>query len=159
MSIWTGAVVVKKSCFMPDMLFDTKVSRSEDREVWLKLACRHPRVGYIGEALAVYCIGNPGSLTKTAFGREQYEFLSFEKRLENFLDPLPEYRKEFFSKYLVQFNRKALLSIWISNSKFLKNNNKLFESYFKKLEIYFFYMFNFFPLSIKKFFNKIYFLF
>lgn len=117
--VWTGAVVVSRECFQLDCLFPVGVSRSEDREVWLKLACRYPRVGVIGRSLAIYNLGTVGSLTTTAFSALDFSFLDLGERLAGFSSDLPESRQLMLQEYLRNFNRRAFLSFTVSNPDML----------------------------------------
>ena len=155
MSIWTGAIVVKRSCFAPDMLFDTKVARSEDREVWLKLACKYPRVGYIGRALAIYNAGLPASLTNTGINKVDFDFLSLEERIAHFATSISEQRKGSLNDYILKFNRKALFSFWINNKNFFNIfPKKHYGKYLTKLEILMLSKLSIAPIFFKKIFIK-----
>jgi glycosyltransferase involved in cell wall biosynthesis len=120
MPIWTGAVVVQKDCFDPDCLFSVGVPRSEDREVWIKLACLYPKIGYINHSLAIYHVGIPGSLVNIGIKDKDLSFLSLAKRLDPFIVRLSELRFNALNRYLKTFNRKACLSIWASNRETLQ---------------------------------------
>ncbi len=63
-----------KDFFETDCLFSEEMSAGEDREVWLKLACRFPKVGYIGHALSIYYINQTGSICALAFQSRESPF-------------------------------------------------------------------------------------
>lgn len=119
--IWTGAVVVRRECFQEDCLFPAGISRSEDREVWLKLACRYPQAGYLGQSLAIYNADTPGSLINTASAELDFSFLYLDRRMEPFLAAIPESRRQMFQNYLINFNRRACLSFTVANRCFFQN--------------------------------------
>lgn len=118
--VWTGAVVARRSCFRPDSLFPLGISRSEDREVWLKLACRYPELGYLGEPLAIYHVDTPGSLTSTASLEFDFSFFDLERRLAPVVAEIAQPRQRMFRDYLARFNRRACLSFTVASRNFLE---------------------------------------
>lgn len=155
LSIWTGAVIIKRSCFTPDFLFNTQVSRSEDREVWIKLACQYPEIGFIGKALAVYNTGISESLTRTGLNRDEFDFLSMENRVNDFTIVLPEKRKKILKSYFWKFNRNAFLLLWTYKSNLFKNFDiVLLKNHLSKSEIKILTFLNPAPVLIKKIIAK-----
>jgi glycosyltransferase involved in cell wall biosynthesis len=118
--VWTGAVVISRECFQPDCLFPIGISRSEDREVWLKLACRYPVVGYVGRSLAIYNADIPASLTSTASAEVDFSFFHLADRLSAFTAALSGPRRQMFEQYLTNFNRRACLSFTVTNRGFFR---------------------------------------
>lgn len=121
LAVWTGAVVVRRECFQEDCLFPVGVSRSEDREVWLKLACRYPEAGYLGRSLAIYHVDTPGSLTSTASSQFDFAFFDLAGRMEPFLAAVSRSRRRLFQEYLINFNRRACLSFTVSDPGFFQS--------------------------------------
>lgn len=153
--IWTGAVIIKKDCFTPDFLFNTQVSRSEDREVWIKLACQYPEIGYIGKALAIYNIADTESLTHTAANCSNFDFLSMEERLKDFFKKIPENRQKSLNILIFQFNKRVLLANWIAAANMFRLfDNKILKKYFSKVELSILFYFNFFPIFAKKILSR-----
>ena len=155
MIVWTGAVVISKDCFTADCFFPSGIHRSEDREVWLKLACRFPKIGYLGEVLAIYNAGVPGSLTGIAICENDMSCFRMEDRLRKFTAPLGTNRREAFNKYVYKFNRRACFSFWIINANFLKNiRTDIVEKYLEKSEIRYLIISNCLPVYFKKIISK-----
>lgn len=117
LSIWTSTVVVRSDVFQDEcLLFNNEVWTSEDREVWYKLACMYPTVGYIGTVSANYNAGMQNSLTSNALRDVDLSFLSVSERLEDVFDLLDSERRKRFLCFLSSLNVKFVISIWIQTS-------------------------------------------
>ena len=128
--ISTISIVIKKDIFINDRyLFNEAYSRSEDRELWHKLACKYPNIGYIGKVLAIYQQGiDEKSLTKTAFSSMDYSFLTIAERIEEETNKLDVSRRERLLNYLTCFNKKAILNIWARTDTYNKDSH-IFKKY------------------------------
>lgn len=58
----TITLVIHKSVFDQTGLFDTSLVRQEDYDMWVRIACRFPQMGYIAEPLAVAHLGMADSV-------------------------------------------------------------------------------------------------
>lgn len=151
MTVWTGAIIVRRDCFTPDCLFNIDISRSEDREVWLKLACRFPEIGYIGEALAIYNIATTGGLTSTAVDENDFPFLTMLQRLDVFKKNLSGTRANLLEKHIRKYNRIQCLRLWVNNKSQLHLiNGNIFKKNFSYLETFFLKKSTCLPLLVKK---------
>ncbi len=156
LEIWTGSVVARTSCFGTKCLFSTGVSTSEDREVWLKLACQYPLVGYLGQPLSIYNAGLPGALTSIAIRSGTYPFLNLESRIALFSEALEVNRKKCLQQYLRRFNRNACLLFWVSNQAFLATaGDSCLAKYFSRKELLLMRTLNDMPSLFKKIARKV----
>ena len=115
--VQTSSVVIKKSVFKDQkLLFNTKYSNSEDREVWYKLACMYPMVGYINKPLSSYVIFISSSLTSVANENIEMPFLSMKDRMKDITNLISQDRAEKLHRFIAAFNKKALLSKWVYSS-------------------------------------------
>ncbi|MDP5081488.1 MAG: glycosyltransferase family 2 protein [Winogradskyella sp.] len=121
--IQTSSVVINKSVFKDEkLLFSTKYNNSEDREVWYKLACLYPRVGYINKPLSSYVIFVSSSLTSVANENKEMPFLSMKNRMKETANLISQDRAEKLFRFIDAFNKKAILSKWVySAPKVFKN--------------------------------------
>ncbi|MBN1846268.1 MAG: glycosyltransferase family 2 protein [Sedimentisphaerales bacterium] len=62
---WTGTMLVKKEVLIEAGRFRTDQARLNDIDMWLRIAYRHPPIGYVAEPAAVYHMGVPNSIVKT----------------------------------------------------------------------------------------------
>jgi glycosyltransferase involved in cell wall biosynthesis len=112
--VQTSSVVIKKSVFKNQkLLFNTKYNNSEDREVWYKLACMYPMVGYINKPLSSYVIFISSSLTSVANENIETPFLSMKNRMKEITNLIPQHRAEKLFTFIDAFNKKAILSKWV----------------------------------------------
>ena len=101
MTIQTSTVVIKTSVFENDrLLFNESFKRSEDREVWYKLACLYPSVGYLKTELLIYYVETEGSLNATGLGETDFSFLSLSQRIEKELSEIGEVNRNRFDKVI-----------------------------------------------------------
>ena len=155
LKIWTGTVVVKNNVFNnPNFLFNIEFSNSEDREVWLKLCCSYPCVGYVNEVLARYRMNADISLTSRAFHNSNFSFLSLKERIEEDLKLISIEDQNAIENYIQSFNRKALLLLWLNRDLF-KNSLFHFERYMDKEFINLLKDYNFLPKVLKKIFIRL----
>ncbi|MCK4441656.1 MAG: glycosyltransferase family 2 protein, partial [Sulfurovaceae bacterium] len=82
LKIFTSTVVIKKEVFENSrLLFNEKAITSEDREVWYKLACIYPSLGYIEDILSIYTREVNDSLTYTTLQDKTFDFLTIKERI------------------------------------------------------------------------------
>lgn len=156
MTIQTSTVVIKKNVFENDrLLFNESFKRSEDREVWYKMACLYPSIGYLNNELLIYYVETEGSLNATGLNESDFSFLSINKRIEKELFSIDDVKKKRFLEYLKYHTISRMLTIWGWTYSF-KNISKHFEQYVDKNVIRLLNVFNFFPLIVKKVFVKLY---
>lgn len=124
--IQTSSVVVNKQLFVdnPNLLFRVGVNHSEDREVWYKLILRYPKMFYIKKVLAVYFRDTTGN-SLTSKKNIQPHFLELRSRLDDELATVTEERKIKFSKFLAEFDKKAIFNIWINYGFYSFFENKM----------------------------------
>lgn len=60
----TATMLIRKDILLETGLFEVKMSKAEDLDLWWKVAHKHPSVGYISEPIAVHHFGNLTSLNK-----------------------------------------------------------------------------------------------
>lgn len=154
LSIWTSTVVIKKYIFNNErFLFNESFMRSEDRELWYKIACIYPQIGYMKNILAQYNIDLDDSLTKTADENIDFSFLSLEPRIKDELNAIDNDRKEQLLHHLKNFNKKAILNFWVRTNTFKQYEND-FERYINKSFLTTLNYWNFLPKVIKKLYLK-----
>lgn len=124
LKIWTGTVVIKRDIFKDKrFLFNLSYTNSEDREVWYKLACTYTSIGYIDEVLATYHTDVNNSLTSIAFINSNLSFLSLKNRIKNEIGLLNKQQFDKFSKFINDFNKKAICQIWLNPTIFYMNQS------------------------------------
>jgi glycosyltransferase involved in cell wall biosynthesis len=69
---WTSTLMIHKDVFAKVGVFEVGMKRAQDNDLWFRIAYSFPRVGYIGQPLAIYHRDTPGSSTKV---NVQYEFM------------------------------------------------------------------------------------
>jgi glycosyltransferase involved in cell wall biosynthesis len=69
---WTSVLMVRKDVFAKTGLFEAGMKRAQDNDLWFRIAYQFPRVGYVGQPLAIYHQDTPGSSTKV---NVHYEFM------------------------------------------------------------------------------------
>jgi glycosyltransferase involved in cell wall biosynthesis len=127
---WTSAVVIKKEVFTNRrFFFDEKISRSEDIELWYKMAALYPKIGYIGEELAVYDNNVDESLTKTSVENEDLSFLSLTQRIDVELSSISTERKKKLLKVIDRFNKGCIMAVWRDVENFKKYSSQFIEYY------------------------------
>jgi glycosyltransferase involved in cell wall biosynthesis len=150
LSIWTSTVVIRKDVFQNErLLFNEDISRSEDREVWFKLACLYPKIGYINEELAIYNIKLDGSLTNTAAEKEDFSFLSLRSRIDNELNSIDQKRKNKLIKKLDRINKGGIIGVWGKKKEF-NSYIKLFKPYIDDKLLKILSYTSFFPVLVRK---------
>ncbi|MCB9689400.1 MAG: glycosyltransferase family 2 protein [Alphaproteobacteria bacterium] len=112
LNVHTVTVVAHRDCLVPACRFPVGLSRGEDKEVWVKLACAHPRVGYVGEAVAVYHVAVDSGLTRTAAKEADLRFLEMWGRIRAFGADLAPARRAALDRYLRTFLRARILQYW-----------------------------------------------
>ncbi len=119
LSVWTSTVVIKKDVFFNDrFFFNEDYATSEDKEVWYKLACIFPKIGYIKDATALYNIGTENSLVAKARRNMTMRSLSMSKRIENELNMIETERKKKMLTYIDELNKKHIISFWVDTNMF-----------------------------------------
>jgi GT2 family glycosyltransferase len=61
---WTGTMLIKKEVLQEAGMFDANLHIAEDTDLWFRIACRWPRIGFVAEPLAIYHMTTAGSLMK-----------------------------------------------------------------------------------------------
>jgi len=74
---WTGTMLIKKEVLQEMQMFDANLHIAEDTDLWFRIACRRPRIGFIAEPLAIYHMATTGSLM------QQHQRLKFRIDLIN----------------------------------------------------------------------------
>jgi glycosyltransferase involved in cell wall biosynthesis len=69
---WTSVLMIRKDIFAKTGLFEVGMKRAQDNDLWFRIGYQFPRVGYLGQPLAIYHQDTPGSSTKV---NVQYEFM------------------------------------------------------------------------------------
>jgi hypothetical protein len=59
---WTGTMLIKKKVLQEAGMFQPGLHIAEDTDLWFRIACRWPRIGFIAEPLAIYHMTTAGSL-------------------------------------------------------------------------------------------------
>lgn len=156
MSITSSTVVIDKSIFNnQNFLFDESMKRSEDREVWYKIACLYPSIGNISEVLSIIHVNTLGSLCATGLNDTDFSFLSLSKRIEKELSQIESKKRKEFSDYLDHLNKKKMLSLWGWNHSFKQIAND-FKPYINNDIITILLVLDFMPLIVKKVVVKFY---
>lgn len=78
----TDTMVIKKEALQEAGMFLGDLQRAEDMDLWLRIAFRHPKVGYISRPTAVYHLGMAGSLSRQFTPASSYTNL-IERLLKN----------------------------------------------------------------------------
>jgi len=126
--ILTSTVVVKKEIFRNNRLFfNEKFKRTEDVEVWYKLACLYPKIGYIKEEVVIYNSKTSGGLMDTLMEEEDFSCVSLRSRIDNELVLIDEARKYKLIKKIDKFNRDCIIGVWIEKKNF-GHYKKLFST-------------------------------
>ncbi|NOQ50038.1 MAG: hypothetical protein GQ557_00030, partial [Mycoplasmataceae bacterium] len=150
LSIWTSTVVIQKKIFQNERLYlNEEIRRSEDKEVWYKLACLYPNIGYINEGLAIYNIKLIGSLTNTAMEQEDFSFLSLRSRVDIELNNISEKRRKKLLEKINSFNKSCIIGVWRDKKKF-NAYNKNFNPFIDRKLLQILNATSFFPVTVKK---------
>lgn len=59
---WTGTMLIKKKVLQEAGMFQAGLHIAEDTDLWFRIACRWPRIGFIAEPMAIYHMTTAGSL-------------------------------------------------------------------------------------------------
>lgn len=148
------SIVIKKIALIDkNLLFNENFKHSEDREMWYKLACYYPQIGYIQESLALYNRLGEG-LTSNGKVSNNLSFVSMLKRLENELDEIEYHRAVKLKKYINKLNKGRILAIWRNNRTFSReyNESKIYFSSFFLFKLKFLVKL---PLLSKRFLLKL----
>ena len=75
---YTGTMMIRRDILFEAGLFNTDYFLAEDIDLWLRIAYKHPRFGYVKEPIAIYHLDTPNSLSRK---EQTYDFLrSFVSR-------------------------------------------------------------------------------
>ncbi|SVB17713.1 uncharacterized protein METZ01_LOCUS170567, partial [marine metagenome] len=135
--------------------FNHEFRNSEDTEMWLRLACHYPRMGYVHQAVATYIRSNKSSLTKMAFSSLDFSFLSVESRLKKEIDTLTKSKKKLIELYLKNKREQRLLRYWAFSRKSIKQHPDHYINYFSKQLYLTLLILNWTPSLIKRLLSKI----
>ena len=156
LSIWTSTVVIQKDVFKNErLLFNEEISRSEDIEVWYKMACLYPKIGYIEEKLAIYNVKVDGSLTGTAMKKEDFSTLSLATRIEEELISIDPKRKQKLEKKIDDLIQGWIIGAWRDKKNFYTYTEVLSPFIDSKL-LNLLNKTSFFPVTIKKIILRIF---
>jgi glycosyltransferase involved in cell wall biosynthesis len=138
LSLLTSTLIVKREIFSSNIfLFDEKYSRSEDIEVWYKLALAYPNIGYVNSInLLEYTTSDVNSLTNTTFIKQDYSLLLLKNRIEKINGF--EKRKKILNIFLDKISKKTILQGWYWSFDFhndYNDNKKLFLKYLTQNEM------------------------
>ena len=67
-----NTMIIKKRVFDQVGLFDTKLERHEDLDMWLRIANQYPRIGYVAASQANYYVDRAGSISGDQWPVQQY---------------------------------------------------------------------------------------
>ena len=155
LSIWTGTVVIKKDVFQNERLFfNENISRSEDWELWLKMACLYPKIGYDNGILASYLVNIEGSLVNTEMDKTDFSFLSLRSRIDKELDPIDEIRRVKIINYIDRLTQNWIIGVWKKRNDF-SNYTKHFQPFMGKKLLTLLNYTNFLPITMKKMVLKV----
>ncbi len=59
---WTGTMLIQKEVLQEAGMFQAGLHIAEDTDLWFRIACRRPRIGFIAEPLAIYHMTTAQSL-------------------------------------------------------------------------------------------------
>lgn len=77
----SDTMVIRRSVLMEAGLFRQEQVRANDLDMWWRLACRHPKIGYVAVPSAIYHMGAPDSVSQGYFPAELYCELVSRHRL------------------------------------------------------------------------------
>jgi len=60
--VWTGTMLIRKEVLKEVGMFQTDLYIAEDTDLWFRIACRRPRIGFVAEPLAIYHMTTAQSL-------------------------------------------------------------------------------------------------
>ena len=150
LKIFTSTVIIKREVFKNSrLLFNEKAITSEDREVWYKMACIYPEMGYIKEILSIYTREVNDSLTATTLKNKTFDFLTIKDRISYELNNILDNRKEKLIEYLDEFNRRTIILLW-SKTKSFQDDIAYFEPYIDNKLINRLVKWQKLPIKIKK---------
>lgn len=155
LSIWTSTVVIRRDVFQNERLyFNEDIRSSEDREVWYKMVCLYPKIGYIGKQLSIYNIKINGSLTNTAMKKEDFSFLSLQARINKELNDIDEKRRDKLIGKISSHNQSSIIGVWRDKKEF-SNYSKLFNPFMDEKQLKILNFTSFLPVTIKKIILKV----
>jgi glycosyltransferase involved in cell wall biosynthesis len=64
--------VVRRGILREAGMFLVGLRRAEDMDMFLRIACRHPQIGFVVEPMAIYHLNRPGSLSRVFTPAELY---------------------------------------------------------------------------------------
>ena len=150
LKIFTSTVIIKREVFKNSrLLFNEKAITSEDREVWYKMACIYPEMGYIQEVLSIYTREVNDSLTAITLKNKTFDFLTIQDRISYELNSISNNRKEKLIEYLDEFNRRTIILLW-SKTKSFQDDIAYFEPYIDNKLINRLVKWQKLPIKIKK---------
>ena len=91
-SIWTGTVIVRRDVFAEVGDFDEGQRTGHDLDLWIRIAAKHPRIGWINDPVADYEI-NPDGLTLTSVTNGDPTLIRLHERALKITDELSTERK------------------------------------------------------------------
>lgn len=99
-SIWTGTVMVRQSALADVGDFDEEQRTSHDLDLWIRIATRHPRLGWVTEPIAAYELNNPVGLTKTSISTNDQSLLALYERAVRQASQLHTGRRHYIMQFV-----------------------------------------------------------
>ena len=135
MQLNTSSILINKKIFNnKSFRFNEEFSNSEDFELWMKIACLYPKIGYRSYVGCEYLHVNENSLTRIGTINLDDSMLSIKKRLHHDLIQLNAIQNKNAIKLLDHKIRNKLLLIW-----YMSNHRaeciKLYEEYYNENQI------------------------
>jgi len=107
---WTGSKIVHRTVFDRVGLFQVGLHRTEDMDLWCRIAFCWPQIGYSPQPLAIYHMGVAGSLMREDVEVEIYsQFIDRNLKLAEKYNRLEDF-KPFASRILQLWMRAGLFS-------------------------------------------------
>ncbi|MEM7316106.1 MAG: glycosyltransferase family A protein, partial [Planctomycetota bacterium] len=106
-SIWTGTVIIRRDVFSEVGVFDEGQRTSHDLDLWIRIAARHPRIGWISDPVADYEI-NPDGLTLTSVAAGDSTLIRLHERALKITDELSMERKPHLRSFTEIHGRLVL---------------------------------------------------
>ena len=106
-SIWTGTVIIRRDVFAEVGDFDEQQRTSHDLDLWIRIAAKYPRIGWISDPVADYEI-NPDGLTLTSVAIGDPTLIRLHERAIELTDQLSTERKPHLRSFTEHHGRLLL---------------------------------------------------
>ena len=156
LSFKTSTILLHKNIYKSKYFrFNTEFRNSEDTEMWLRIGCQYPEMGYVHQSVAKYMHPNKNSLTRLGFSNLDLSFLTIERRLKKEINSLTKSRKKLIQLYLKHKREERLIRYWASNRKSIKQYPDIYKNIFSKNLYFILIILNWIPSPIKRLLSKI----